>query len=110
LQVLGRDDDVIIITGGVNVAATAVSDLLATHPGVAQVAVVGQADAQWEQRVVAVIVAQDPAAPPTLSQLRDHVTAEAEAALAPRDLILLDAMPVLPSGKIDRRALRELSQ
>jgi len=109
LQVLGRDDDV-IITGGVNVAASAVSDLLATHPGVAQVAVVGRADAQWGQRVVAVIVAQDPAAPPTLAQLRDHVTAEAEAALAPRDLILLDAMPVLPSGKIDRRALRELSQ
>ncbi len=107
LQVLGRADDV-IITGGVNVAAAAVSDLIATHPGVAQVAVLGRPDSQWGQRVVAVVVPRDPAAPPTLAQLRAHVTAEAAPALAPRDLILLDAMPVLPSGKIDRRALHEL--
>lgn len=108
LQVLGRDDDV-IVTGGVNVAATAVSDLISTHPGVAQVAVVGRPDAQWGQLVVAIVVPADPAAPPTLTQLRVHVAAEAAAPLAPRDLVLLDAMPVLPSGKIDRRALRELT-
>ncbi len=105
LEVLGRADDV-IVSGGVNVAAGAVADLLATHPAVGHVSVIGRPDAEWGQRVVAIVVPHDPAAPPTLAQLRAHVTAAATPAAAPRELVLVAALPVLPSGKIDRRALQ----
>ncbi len=104
LAVLGRADDV-IITGGVKVAAGAVAELLATHPDVGQVAVVGRADGHWGHRVVAVVVPRDPATPPTLQQLRAHVTANAAGALAPKELVLVAALPLLPSGKVNRQAL-----
>jgi len=109
LEVLGRADDV-IVTGGVNVPTTAVSELLSTHPAVGEVAVLGRPDEQWGELVVAVVVPADPAAPPTLDQLRAHVAARAAAAMAPRDLLLVETLPVLPSGKVDRRALGELSR
>ncbi len=107
LEVLGRADDV-IVTGGVNVAAGQIADLLAGHPAVAQASVIGRPDDEWGQRVVAVVVPRAPAAPPTLAQLRAHVSARATAADAPRQLVLLDALPVLPSGKVDRLALQGL--
>ncbi|MDP9240028.1 MAG: AMP-binding protein, partial [Actinomycetota bacterium] len=107
LQVLGRADDV-IVTGGVNVAAAEVAALLATHPAVGQASVIARPDAEWGQRVVAIVVPTDPAAPPTLAQLRAHVAASAAVAAAPRELVLADALPVLPSGKIDRLALQSL--
>lgn len=105
LEVLGRMDDV-VLTGGVNVAAGEVADLLSTHPGVAQVAVTGRPDGEWGQRVVAVVVPRDRADPPTLPELRRHVLATAPAAFAPRELQIVDELPALPSGKVDRLALR----
>ncbi|MDQ6873978.1 MAG: AMP-binding protein [Actinomycetota bacterium] len=109
LEVLGRVDDV-VVTGGVNVAAGEVADLLSTHPGVAQVAVTGRPDDEWGQRVVAVVVPRDRAAPPTLTELRRHVLATAPAALAPREVQIVAELPVLPSGKVDRLALRALGR
>jgi 1,4-dihydroxy-2-naphthoate octaprenyltransferase len=55
LTVLGRADDV-LVTGGEKVAPAAVADALAEHPAVAEAAVVGVADPDWGQRVVAVVV------------------------------------------------------
>ena len=52
---LGRADDV-LVTGGEKVAPAAVADALAEHPAVAEAAVVGVADPEWGQRVVAVVV------------------------------------------------------
>ena len=105
LEVLGRVDDV-MVTGGVNVSATAVADLLSKHPGVAQVAVVPADDSEWGQRVVAIVVPDPAGEPPTLAELRAHVRAHAPAAHAPRELRLVNALPVLASGKLDRRTLR----
>lgn len=107
LTVLGRADDV-IVTGGVNVAPREVEDLLAAHPAVAEVTVLGAPDDQWGQRVVAVVVARDPRNPPTLRALRSYVTDRAVAPLAPRQLLLVGATPLLVSGKPDRAALRRL--
>lgn len=108
LEVLGRLDD-IIMTGGVNVAAADVAEHLASHPAVAQVGVIARPDAEWGQRVVAVVAPVDPADPPTLAELRDHVTAAAAPALAPRELVLVEALPLLPSGKVDRQAVGKLA-
>lgn len=104
LEVLGRADDV-VVTGGEKVAPQAVADLLSTHPAVAEVAVVGRPDPQWGQRVVAVVVPSDPAAPPTLAELRRHVGRSAPRHLAPRELLLVERIPMLASGKPDRAAL-----
>lgn len=108
LSVLGRADDM-IVTGGVNVAPREVEELLAGHPGVSDVAVFGVPDEQWGQRVVAVVVARDPRDPPTLGALRSYVTARAVAPLAPRQVVHVDAIPRLTTGKPDRAALHRLT-
>ncbi len=105
LEVFGRADDM-IVTGGVNVAPTAVEAALLTHPGVAEAAVVGVPDATWGQRVVAVVVVACGAGPPSLGLLREHVATRLPRSWCPRELRLVAAMPLLPGGKIDRAALR----
>ena len=100
LTVHGRIGE-LIITGGENVWPVAVERALATHPEVAEVAVVGRADPEWGQRVVAVIVPRDPSTPPTLDALQAHVRESLPAYAAPRELDLVDALPRLASGKLD---------
>jgi O-succinylbenzoic acid--CoA ligase len=102
LQVLGRADD-LIVTGGENIAAAMVTALLTDHPQVVEAAVVGHPDPEWGQRVVAVVV---PATtPPTLDALRRFVIERATPAHAPRELVLVNALPLLTNGKVDRTAL-----
>ena len=100
LVVLGRADDV-IVTGGENVDPAAVEAALAELPAVREAGVVGVADAEWGQRVVAAVVGTL-----TLAEARAHVAARVAPAAAPRELHLLPALPLLPSGKLDRAALR----
>jgi O-succinylbenzoic acid--CoA ligase len=104
LEVLGRADDV-IVTGGEKIAPSLVEQRLLAHPAVAACAVVARPDPTWGQRVVAVIVATDPSSPPTLAELRDHVGASLPRSAAPRELQVVDALPLLATGKIDRAAL-----
>lgn len=104
LTVLGRADD-LVISGGVNVHPDEVEAVLATHPAVAEVAVAGRPDPEWGQRVTAFVVARDPASPPTLAELRAHARERLAAAKAPRELVLVPALPRGPSGKLLRRLL-----
>lgn len=103
LTVLGRADDV-IVTGGEKVAPASVEAALAEHPAVAEVAVFGVPDEEWGGRVVAVVVLR-PGATLTLEQARRQVAAAVSRVAAPRELRLTRALPLLASGKIDRRAL-----
>ena len=77
--------------------------MLASHPAVADVAVAGRDDPEWGQRVVAYVVPAGPA--PSLEDLRGHVKTQAAAYMAPRELVLVEALPRLPSGKISRTSL-----
>lgn len=104
LTVLGRADEV-IITGGENVAPVAVAGILAEHPAVAEATVVGRPDHEWGQRVVAIVVPRDPRQPPSLDALRGFVAERGSPAQAPRELVLVDRLPLLRSGKVDRAAL-----
>lgn len=103
LQVLGRVDDV-IVSGGVNVPGPAVAARLREHPAVAAAEVVGVPDDEWGQRVVACVVGSL-----SLADARDWVGGEHPRSWAPRELVVLDAVPLLPNGKTDRRALQELA-
>jgi O-succinylbenzoic acid--CoA ligase len=103
LVVLGRADDV-IVTGGEKVAPAAVEAALAAHPAVAEVAVVGVPDQEWGARVLAVVVLREGRAL-TLEQARDHVGGRLSRVAAPRELRVVDALPLLASGKIDRDRL-----
>lgn len=104
LEVLGRADDV-VVTGGEKVDPAAVEAALAGHPAVVEAAVVGVPDPEWGQRVVAVVVLR-PGAALDLAAARDHVAARLSRVAAPRELRVVDALPLLPSGKLDRGALR----
>lgn len=102
LSVLGRADDV-VVSGGVNVPAQAVEQVLAAHPAVAEVVVVGRPDPQWGEAVVAVVVTRGPV---DLADLRALVGERLGKPWAPREMVTVQALPVLPSGKVDRAALR----
>lgn len=105
LVVDGRADD-LIVTGGENVWPAPVEAVLADHPAVAEVAVVGRPDPAWGQRVVAVVVPTDPARPPTLDDLREHVGTRLPRWAAPRELVVVDALARTALGKVRRDALR----
>ena len=99
LRVAGRVDDV-INTGGEKVWPTAVERALAHAPGVAEVAIAGRPDPEWGQRVVAFVVPTDQ--PPSLDALRDVVKQTLPAYCAPKELVLVDALPRTASGKVRR--------
>ncbi|MEV5569787.1 AMP-binding protein [Spirillospora sp. NPDC052269] len=103
LRIRGRVDD-IINTGGEKVVAGDVAARLTHHPRVADAVVVGRPDPEWGEHVTAVIVPDGPA--PTLDDLRAWVRETMPAHAAPRELDVRTALPLLPSGKPDRAALR----
>ncbi|KAA1419509.1 AMP-binding protein [Nocardioides humilatus] len=103
LQVLGRVDDV-VVSGGVNVPAVAVAARLREHPDVAAAEVLGVPDEEWGNRVVAFVVGGAAS-----DELRDWVAEAYPRAWAPRQVVRLDAIPLLPNGKPDRQALRGLA-
>jgi O-succinylbenzoic acid--CoA ligase len=105
LRVLGRADDV-INTGGEKVVAGVVTAVLRDHPGVADAAVIGLPDAEWGERVTAVVVPADPDTPVTLPQLRAFCRDRLAPYAAPRDLRLVERLPLLPNGKTDLMRLR----
>jgi o-succinylbenzoate---CoA ligase len=105
LTVRGRADDV-INTGGYKVVPGEVAAALQTCRGVRDAAVLGQPDPEWGERVVAVVVPADPADPPTLELLRLHVRERLPRYAAPSRIVVVDAVPVLPSGKHDIAQLR----
>ncbi|MET9019836.1 AMP-binding protein [Actinopolymorpha sp. NPDC004070] len=105
LEILGRADDV-VVSGGVNVPLLAVERAVASCPGVAEAAAVGVPDPEWGSRVRAYVVLRPGADAPALADVRDHVSTAHPRAYAPREVVVVDALPLLPSGKVDRSALR----
>jgi O-succinylbenzoic acid--CoA ligase len=105
LQVLGRIDDV-IVSGGVNVPGPAVARRLREHPSVTAAEVLGVPDEEWGNRVVAFVATH---ADLSLDEVRDWVGSALQRPWAPRQLVLLPELPLLPNGKVDRVALRGLA-
>jgi 2-furoate---CoA ligase len=103
LWIEGRVDDM-VVSGGENIHPLEVEDVLAAHPGVADVAVIGAPDDRLGHRVVAVVVGTA-----TEEDLDAHCLASPTLARfkRPREYRFVDELPKSPSGKILRRLLRE---
>lgn len=106
LTIVGRARDV-IRTGGEGVAPAEVEAVLATHPEVADVAVIGVPDPEWGEVVCAVVVAAGAHAP-TLEDLRAHCEGTLVSPKHPRRLEVVDEIPrTSPTNQVQRRLLIE---
>ena len=101
-----------IVTGGFNVFPREVEDVVAEHPSVAQVCVIGTPDEKWGEAVTAVIVLRPDA--PSDDEAVAKVTAEIQSAVkdrkgsvqSPKQVIVVDSVPVTALGKPDKKAVR----
>jgi acyl-CoA synthetase (AMP-forming)/AMP-acid ligase II len=107
VRIVGRLKEM-YIRGGYNVYPTEVEAVLAGHPAIAQVAVVGLADRVLGEVGGAFAVVTDPAHPPQLAELRDWSRARIADYKAPDRLIVVDELPVTPMHKVDKAALRTI--
>ena len=107
LHIDGRSGD-LIITGGENVWPDPIEALVAQHPGVVEVAIVGIPDPEWGQRVTAFVVPS--ATPPTLAELRACVIETMPAFCAPKELQLVASLPRTALGKVQRHLLSSPSE
>ncbi|MCU4971283.1 acyl--CoA ligase [Halobacteria archaeon AArc-m2/3/4] len=109
LWVVGRLDDR-IVSGGENVDPSEVAAVLESQSGVRRAAVVGLPDEEWGERVAALLVPEDPSAPPTVERLLDHCTDDLAGFKRPKTVTVVEdeTLPRTPSGTVDREAVREL--
>jgi cyclohexanecarboxylate-CoA ligase len=107
LRITGRKKD-IVIRKGENISAREVEDLVATHPAVAEVAVVGVRDPAAGEIACAVVRLRASATAPTLADLTAHLLAQGlSKRKLPERLEIVTDFPRAPSGKILKRALRD---
>jgi o-succinylbenzoate---CoA ligase len=104
LYVDDRIDDM-IVSGGENVVPAEVEKVLLRHPEVADAAVVGREDPEWQQAVTAIVVLEE-GSEATPDDLRRHCAESLAGFKVPKRVELAAALPRTPSGKLMRRALR----
>ena len=101
-----------IVTGGFNVFPREVEDVVAEHPAVAQVCVIGTPDEKWGEAVTAVVVLRPDAA--SDESAVDAMIAEIQASVkdckgsvhVPKQVVVVDSVPVTALGKPDKKAVR----
>jgi fatty-acyl-CoA synthase len=105
LTVVDRKKDM-IKTGGENVASREVEETIYQLEGVAEVAVFGVSHPHWVEAVTAVVVPK-PGVSLTEQQVIDHTRAHLAGYKTPKYVVVTDALPKNPSGKILKRQLRD---
>ena len=102
LEISGRVDDQVKIRG-FRVEPGEIEDLLTSHPDVREGAVTVHEPTPGDRRLAAYITTADPALDP--EAVLDHLAARLPDYMVPATIDVLDALPLNPNGKIDRRAL-----
>ena len=106
VRITGRIKD-LIIRGGVNISPVDIEGVLFSHPKVANVAVVGMPDARLGERICAYVVAH-PGQTLTLAEVQRWMAAARMAKPKwPERVEIVDALPMTPSGKVQKFRLRE---
>ena len=109
LRITGRSKDV-IIRGGENIPVVEIESLLYRHPAIAMAAIVAYPDERLGERACAVVVPK-PGQSIDLRAIQDFLKAQKVAIqYIPERLIVRDAIPSTPSGKIQKFKLREMLQ
>ena len=107
IWVVDRKKDM-IITGGENVYSAEVEAAIDTHPGVAEVAVIGIPDPRWVETPRAIVVPADPEQPPTPEEIIAHCRERLASYKKPSSVIFVDSLPRNASGKVVKPELRRL--
>ena len=107
LFVEGRADDT-IIRGGENIAPAEIEEVLRDHPGVGDVGVVGVADDEWGQIIVAFVVPKTGQAGPDKAELRTFARGQLRGSRTPDRVVIVPELPYTPTGKLLRRELPAL--
>ena len=107
--VVDRKKDM-IISGGENIYCAEVENVLAGHPGIADVALIGVPDPKWGETPLAIVVPADPADPPTVESIEVYCREHLAGYKRPRRIAVVDALPRNPSGKVLKTVLRERNQ
>ncbi|GLA80761.1 putative NRPS-like protein biosynthetic cluster [Aspergillus tubingensis] len=106
IRITGRIKD-IIIRGGENIYPGEIEDALLTHPQVANVGVVGLADAMYGEVPAAFVVLRVETPP---EELRAWVRQKCPAAMVPKHVFAVDRLPLTASGKLEKYKLREMGE
>jgi fatty-acyl-CoA synthase len=97
-----------IVTGGFNVYPREVEDVVAEHPAVAQVGVIGVPDERWGEAVTAIVVLREGAelTDDVVAEIKESVKERKGAVQAPKEVIATEALPLTGLGKPDKKSLR----
>jgi amino acid adenylation domain-containing protein/non-ribosomal peptide synthase protein (TIGR01720 family) len=104
IEFLGRLDQQVKLRG-FRIELGEIEAALAQHPSVSEVAVVLREDAPGDKRLVAYLVIRQGEVAPNNSELRDFLQSKLPDHMVPAAFMFMDALPLSPSGKLDRRAL-----
>ncbi|HVW42867.1 MAG TPA: long-chain-fatty-acid--CoA ligase [Amycolatopsis sp.] len=104
--VVDRKKDM-IISGGENIYCAEVENVLAAHPDIGEVALIGMPDEKWGETPLAVIAPREHRRPPTAAELRQWCTDRLAGYKRPRHVAVLPALPRNASGKILKTDLRK---
>ena len=107
LHIVDRKKDM-VISGGFNVYPKEVEAVIAAHPDVAAVAVVGRPDDKWGESVTAFVVPRAGVDHIDETELQKLVREAKGAHQAPKNVYLLDELPTTLVGKIDKKRLRDI--
>jgi len=111
IQIMDRAKDV-IKSGGEWISSTRLEDLISTHPGVGEVAVIGVPNPKWGERPIAIVVPK-PGWSVTESDIRNHLVKYVEQGQIPKwwipdkVIIMESELPKTSTGKIDKKILRD---
>jgi fatty-acyl-CoA synthase len=94
----------VIISGAENIYPAEIERVLAQHPAVAEVAVIGRPDQKWQEVPVAYVV---PRAGAVADALKHYVAEHLARFKVPRDVIFVDSLPKNALGKVQHFRLRE---
>jgi len=119
-RILGRRSVDIIKTGGYKVSALEIEEVLRTHPGIAECAVVGVEDPEWGERVAVAVVpaagqgaaengaARSAATCPSFEALRDWARERLASYKVPRAMVRVEELPRNVMGKVTKGAVRKM--